>query len=53
MSDPTTLSFVLYLVGMIAIGVVAWRVTRTLSDFVLGGRRLGGVVTALSAGASG
>ncbi|HSG17819.1 MAG TPA: sodium/proline symporter PutP [Anaerolineae bacterium] len=53
MSDPTILSFVLYLVGMIAIGVVAWRMTRTLSDFVLGGRRLGGVVTALSAGASG
>lgn len=53
MSDPTILSFGLYMVGMIAIGVVAWRMTRTLSDFVLGGRRLGGIVTALSAGASG
>lgn len=50
---PTTLSFVLYFVAMLAIGIVAWRKTRTLSDFVLGGRRLGGVVTALSAGASG
>jgi len=53
MNQPTILSFVLYLVGMIAIGVIAWRMTRTLSDFVLGGRRLGGIVTALSAGASG
>jgi len=53
MGDPTVVSFVLYLVGMIAIGGVAWRKTRTLSDFVLGGRRLGGIVTALSAGASG
>ena len=53
MNDPTILSFVLYLVGMIAIGGIAWRMTRTLSDFVLGGRRLGGIVTALSAGASG
>jgi sodium/proline symporter len=53
MNDPTILSFGLYLVGMIAIGGVAWRMTRTLSDFVLGGRRLGAIVTALSAGASG
>ena len=53
MDRPTVVSFVLYFVAMIAIGVVAWRKTRTLSDFVLGGRRLGAVVTALSAGASG
>jgi sodium/proline symporter len=53
MNDPTVLSFVLYLVAIIAIGGIAWRKTHTLSDFVLGGRRLGGVVTALSAGASG
>lgn len=53
MSAATILSFVLYFVGMIAIGGIAWRMTRTLSDFVLGGRRLGGFVTALSAGASG
>lgn len=53
MSDPTLLSFVFYLAGMVAIGVVAWRMTHTLADFVLGGRRLGGIVTALSAGASG
>ena len=53
MMDPTVLSFTLYLVGMIAISGIAWRMTRTLSDFVLGGRRLGGIVAALSVGASG
>ena len=53
MRVPTIVSFVLYIVGMVAIGVIAWRMTHTLSDFVLGGRRLGGIVTALSAGASG
>lgn len=52
-SDPTLLSFVFYLAGMVVIGIVAWRITRTLSDFLLGGRRLGGIVAALSAGASG
>lgn len=53
MSLPTLTTFVLYLAMMIALGVIAWRATRTLSDYVLGGRRLGGVAAALSAGASG
>jgi sodium/proline symporter len=53
MGDPTLLSFIFYLTGMVVIGVVAWRMTHTLADFVLGGRRLGGIVAALSAGASG
>jgi sodium/proline symporter len=53
MGDPTLLSFVFYLAGMVAIGVVAWRMTYTLADFVLGGRRLSGIVAAISAGASG
>ena len=53
MNHPTIFAFVLYLAGMIVIGAIAWRLTKTLSDFVLGGRRLGGIVTALSAGASG
>ncbi len=48
----TTVTFVVYLAVMIAIGFAAWRSTRTLSDYILGGRRLGSVVTALSAGAS-
>ncbi|MCU7856664.1 MAG: sodium:proline symporter, partial [Candidatus Thiodiazotropha sp. (ex Lucinoma borealis)] len=34
------------------IGIVAWRRTRNLSDFVLGGRQLGSWVAALSASAS-
>jgi sodium/proline symporter len=53
MDRPTTVSFALYLLAMTTIGIVAWRRTRTLTDFVLGGRGLGAVVTALSAGASG
>lgn len=46
------LSFFLYMVVVLAIGVIAWRRTRNLSDFVLGGRRLGSWVAALSASAS-
>jgi sodium/proline symporter len=53
MSVPIVTTFVLYLVLMVGLGFAAWRLTRTLSDFVLGGRRLGGLVAALSAGASG
>jgi hypothetical protein len=29
MNEPTLLSFILYLVGMIAIGIVAWRIRET------------------------
>jgi len=47
-----TLTFGVYLLAVLAIGVIAWRRTRDLSDFVLGGRRLGRWVTALSASAS-
>ncbi len=49
---PTVATFVVYLVGMLAIGVVAYKLTSNLSDYVLGGRRLGPGVAALSAGAS-
>ncbi len=45
-------TFLIYLLAMLGIGVTAWRRTRDLSDFVLGGRRLGSWVTALSASAS-
>jgi len=37
---------------MFGIGYIGWRRTRDLADYVLGGRRLGAWVTALSAGAS-
>jgi sodium/proline symporter len=46
------LAFVIYLLVMLVIGVIAWTRTRNLADFVLGGRRLGSWVTALSASAS-
>lgn len=50
--DPTTTTFLIYIVAMILIGLIAYRVTNNLSDYILGGRRLGSFVTALSAGAS-
>ncbi|MCB1646391.1 MAG: sodium/proline symporter PutP [Pseudomonadales bacterium] len=37
---------------MLAIGIYAWKSTRDIGDYLLGGRRLGPWVTALSAGAS-
>jgi sodium/proline symporter len=45
-------SFFFYLLIILVIGVVAWHRTRSLSDFVLGGRRLGSWVAAFSASAS-
>lgn len=47
-----TLTFLIYLALMLAIGVVAYRRTQDLSDYVLGGRNLGPLPSALSAGAS-
>ena len=46
------ISFVGYLVIVMGVGVFAYFLTRNLSDYVLGGRKLGGAVAALSAGAS-
>ncbi|QKS72435.1 sodium/proline symporter PutP [Paenalkalicoccus suaedae] len=51
-STPIIITFIVYLVGMLALGVIAYRLTTNLSDYVLGGRRLGPGVAALSAGAS-
>lgn len=48
----TTTTFIVYILCMLIIGIVAARMTRSLNDYVLGGRSLGRVVTALSAGAS-
>jgi sodium/proline symporter len=45
-------AFVVYLAGMLAVGVVGYWRTRNLSDYILGGRRLGSLVAALSAEAS-
>lgn len=52
MSTSTLITFLIYLVGMLAIGIIMYRRTTDLSDFVLGGRSLGPAVAALSAGAS-
>ena len=47
-----TLTFVVYLLVVLAIGIIAWRSTANLRDYILGGRRLGRWTTALSAQAS-
>ena len=52
MSLPMIVTFAVYILGMIAIGLFAFRATRNFGDYILGGRRIGSVVTALSAGAS-
>lgn len=52
MSIPTLTTFCIYIIAMLAIGVVAWRATGSLDDYLLGGRSLSPGVTALSAGAS-
>ena len=52
LSHPTSITFLIYIAAMVGIGFVAWRSTKNLSDYILGGRRLGSFVTAMSAGAS-
>lgn len=49
---PLYITFGLYLLAMVLIGFIAWRSTRNFDDYILGGRSLGGYVTALAAGAS-
>jgi sodium/proline symporter len=51
-SSPTLITFVIYIAATVLIGLFAYRATHNLSDYILGGRSLGSVVTALSAGAS-
>lgn len=50
--NPTIITFLFYIVAMVIIGLMAYRATNDFSDYILGGRRLGSFVTALSAGAS-
>lgn len=45
-------TFVFYIILMLLIGYVAYRRTKSLSDYILGGRRMGKWVTAISACAS-
>ncbi|MEX0618938.1 MAG: sodium/proline symporter PutP [Pseudohongiellaceae bacterium] len=49
---PVLLSFVLYLALILVIGLKAYGRTHDIGDYILGGRKLGSMVTALSAGAS-
>lgn len=51
-NDPTLITFIIYIGLMLLIGFLAYRATNSFSDYILGGRRLGSFVTALSAGAS-
>lgn len=51
-STPLLVTFTVYILGMIIIGLVAYRATHNFDDYILGGRSLGRIVTALSAGAS-
>lgn len=51
-SNPTVITFVVYILAMVLIGFIAYRATKNFSDYILGGRSLGSLVTALSAGAS-
>lgn len=51
-SDPTAIMFTIYLLLMLGVGWLGYMSTKNLSDYILGGRSLGSVVTALSAGAS-
>ncbi|RKZ57754.1 MAG: sodium/proline symporter PutP [Candidatus Parabeggiatoa sp. nov. 2] len=52
MNTATLITFIVYLLGVMILGLIAYRQTHNLADYVLGGRRLGGGVAALSAGAS-
>ncbi|RMH88356.1 sodium/proline symporter PutP [Lysobacter pythonis] len=51
-SPQLLITFGLYLVAMVVIGFIAWWRTRNFDDYILGGRSLGGYVTAMAAGAS-
>jgi sodium/proline symporter len=50
--SPLVITFSIYIALMVGIGFAAWRYTRSLDDYILGGRSLGSYVTAMSAGAS-
>ncbi|MDC9588846.1 sodium/proline symporter PutP [Xenorhabdus sp. XENO-10] len=51
-NSPMLITFIIYIAAMLLIGFMAYHSTKNFDDYILGGRRLGSVVTALSAGAS-
>ncbi|QEY26770.1 sodium/proline symporter PutP [Neisseria zalophi] len=50
--NPMYVTFGIYLVAVLLIGMAAYYSTRSFDDYILGGRSLGSFVTAMSAGAS-
>ncbi|MDK4530939.1 sodium/proline symporter PutP, partial [Kingella kingae] len=50
--NPMYITFGIYLIVVLLIGMAAYFSTRNFDDYILGGRSLGAFVTALSAGAS-
>ncbi len=50
--NPMYVTFGVYLVAVLLIGLAAYFSTRNFDDYILGGRSLGPFVTAMSAGAS-
>jgi len=52
MNTATLTTFIIYLISIMALGVIAYRQTHNLADYMLGGRRLSSGVAAISAGAS-
>lgn len=50
--NPMYITFGVYLVAVLLIGLAAYFSTRNFDDYILGGRSMGPFVTALSAGAS-
>ncbi len=53
MHTAILITFLIYFITVLLFGVIAYRKTHNLSDYVLGGRKLGVLVTGLSTGASG
>jgi sodium/proline symporter len=49
---PLLITFIAYLLLILFLGIKAYKRTHNLDDYILGGRKLGSVVTALSVGAS-
>ena len=49
---PLLVTFVAYLLLVLFLGIKAYQRTHSLGDYILGGRKLGSIVTALSVGAS-
>lgn len=50
--QPLLITFLAYLLLILYLGIKAYRRTHNLDDYILGGRKLGPTVTALSVGAS-